>query len=181
MRKYWWVILIICLLILIAICAVYLWVALKYQKDQKSLQDELKAAQSQIAARSVTPIPSASATATETASASSHETGIASAKAVVEKFLEAKQTRLLANAKPYMTESFYSSFTQEGFAGTSSPSMGRFEIVSAEFVEAAGLYEVKAKLYLNLNGEETGSSDNSYMVVDEDGTFLVNEMKGESF
>jgi len=180
MKKYWWVILVICLLIIGAICGFYYWVALKYQKDQKSLQDELKALREQTTARSSV-TQTASATATKTASVNLHEEGLASARAVVEKYLEAKQTRSLENAKPYMTESFYNSFTQETFAGVSSPSMGRFEITSAEFVEAAGLYEVKTKVYFMLNGEETGSGDFSFMVVDENGKFLVNEMKGGSF
>jgi len=178
MRKYWWVILIICLLVLGAICGFYYWVALKYQKDQKSLQDELAALRKQTTARSsATQTVSAGAEATATASANLREKELASAKVAVQKFLEAKQTRLLENAKPYMTESFYASNNQEGFAGTSSPSMGRFEVNSAKFVEAAGLYEVKTKVYSVLNGQETGYDENSYFVVDEDGTFLVNEIK----
>ena len=129
--------------------------------------DELKASQSS---------SSSSASSSTSASAKGPDENLTAAKAVVKNFLDAKKTRSLENAKPYMTTAFYSSSNQEGFAGTSSPSMGRYTISTAEYLSAADLYKVKARVYQNLQNEEVGYSDNSYMVAVEDGDFLVNEV-----
>jgi len=76
-----------------------------------------------------------------------------------------------------MTTAFYNSTNQEEFAGTSSPSMGRYTITKAEYLSTADLYKVTARVYQNLQNEEVGYSDNSYMVAVEGGKFLVNEVK----
>ena len=76
-----------------------------------------------------------------------------------------------------MTAAFYNSTNQEEFAGVSSPSMGRYTITSVEYLPSADLYQVKARVYQNLQNEEVGYNDNTYLVVNQNGTFLVNEVK----
>lgn len=159
MRKIDWILIIFIILVLLGGGSYYL--IRQKNKEVSDLQNQLNAAKSEVSTAS--------------------KANLNKAKEVVTKFLEAKQTRSLENAKPYMTEDYYKSSNAEGFAGTSSPSMGRFELTSAKYVEAAGLYEVKAKVYSVLQQQEVGYSENSYMVLNNNGTFLVNETKEGEF
>lgn len=103
------------------------------------------------------------------------------AEAVVTKFLNAKKTRDLAQAEPYMTKDLQKNFTEESFSGVSSPSMGRFVLGQSEYLESADLYQVKAKIYENLNGDEVGYAENTYLLVKDGTSFLVNEIKDGKF
>ncbi len=99
-----------------------------------------------------------------------------SAKAVASNFLDAYIRRNLEQAKPYMTDAFYQSYDQESFAGVSSPSRDRYEIVNAEAVKQGYVYSVKAYLYFKLNGEDV-TTDVLQMDVVKDATkFLVSAM-----
>jgi len=121
---------------------------------------------------------SSSSSATDTATSTDiSTTNLTGAKAVVAKYLDAKKTRELASAKPYMTATFYSSTNQEEFAGASSPSLNRYTITAAEYLTNADLYRVTAKLTYTLQGADAGYYINDYMVENTNGKFLVNEVK----
>jgi len=100
------------------------------------------------------------------------------ARDVVKHFLDARITRNLENAKPYVTDSYYSSTNQEEFAGVSSPSLGAYEIASAQLLPDAGFYEVKATIHWYLQGVENNTSTWTFHVVVEGGKYLVNEVQG---
>ena len=175
MRKIDWILTIFIILILAGGGSYYL--IRQKNKEVSDLQNQLNATKDEVNTAS----SATSVTGTQTSSDPNAKANLNKAKEVVTKFLEAKQTRSLDNAKPYMTEDYYKSSNAEGFAGTSSPSMGRFELTSAKYIEAAGLYEVKAKVYSVLQQQEVGYSENSYMVLNSNGTFLVNETKEGEF
>lgn len=103
------------------------------------------------------------------------------AKQTVTNFLEAQKERDFEKAKPFMTEDLIGRYTQTTFAGVSSPSMGRSQISTAEYLESADLYQVKAKVYQNLNNEEVGYSENTYNLVKTGTKLLVNEIKESNF
>jgi len=103
------------------------------------------------------------------------------AKQITTNFLEAQKERDLEKAKPYMTDDLIGQYTEESFAGVSSPSMGRIQVTTAEYLELADLYQVKAKIYQNLNGKEVGSSENSYNLVKIGKKLYVNEIKEGKF
>jgi len=121
------------------------------------------------------------ASAAKTATADSAETlrkaALESSKTMVSGFLSARQKRNFDFAKPYMTVALQGQYTQDSFAGASSPSMGRFEIIKAEYLTAADLYQVTARVYQNLNGQEIGYTDNIYNLVKEGNQNLINEIK----
>jgi len=106
------------------------------------------------------------------------ETNLNKAKGVVSKYLDARMTRDLENAKPYMTQAFISAMNQEKFAGVSSPSMGKYSDLSAKYLSNADLYQVTATIHWFLQNEESGTSVWTLNVVNESGKFLVNEVNG---
>lgn len=146
----------------------YFFAKAKYAKDSDTLRAR------------ITELENASATSSGSTSSSALDTKTAnlnSAKAIVAKYLDAKKTRDIANAKLYMTANLYASTTQEEFAGTSSPSLNRYEITGAEYLENADLYQVTAKLTYTLQGADAGYYINNYMVENDDSEFLINEVK----
>lgn len=149
----------------------------KADKEKEDLQTQIDGLNKQINELKAGGSSSSDSSSTATSSAKDSTTNLDAAKAVVKKFLDAKKTRSLENAKPYMTTAFYNSTNQADFAGTSSPSMGRYTILTAEYLSSADLYQVKARVYQNLQNEEVGYSDNIYLVVNQNGSFLVNEVK----
>lgn len=124
---------------------------------------------------SVTPSPSL--TPSPTVSPTSLK-NIKAAKTVAGKYLAARITRDLANAKPYMTDEFYAKMTQEEFAGVSSPSMGKYKVLTAQYLSAADQYKVKARIYWYLQGKLTDTSIWTFYIIKEDDEFLVNDVKG---
>lgn len=93
-------------------------------------------------------------------------------------FLGAYVSRSLNAAKPYATDAFYSTLTQEGFAGVSSPGRLNFEIV--DISTGADRWQVKAKVNLQLNGEDAGYESWQLDVVFEGGKYLVSAMNATS-
>jgi len=120
-------------------------------------------------------------TTTSTDTTTLRKATIESSRTVVLGFLAAKQKRNFDFAKPYMTAELQAKYTQDTFAGTSSPSIGRYEITKAEFLEAAGFVQVTARVYQNLNSVEVGYSDNIYNVVPEGNRNLINEITEGTF
>lgn len=96
---------------------------------------------------------------------------------VVAKFLDARKTRNLGNAKSYVTESYLDETDQESFAGASSPSFGKYTILSATYLPLADLYKISVKAHWFLQGSESGTSIWDCYLVKKDGKFLVNEVK----
>jgi hypothetical protein len=96
-----------------------------------------------------------------------------------EKVLDARKDRSLEEAKAYVTATFLQKNTQASFAGVSSPSFGKYTQVSAKNTATPDLYEVTATVHWMLQGEETGTSEWKLYVVNQNGKFLVNEIKGD--
>lgn len=137
-----------------------------------------------------TPVPSltttVTTTVTATATVTATETPVAtveanldlnSVKAVVANFMQAYVARNLEQAKPYMTDEFLSSFTSADFAGVSSPSRDRFEIVSASVVEADKRFYTKVYLYFKLDGADSGTSILELNTIKDGSKFLVSSMQ----
>jgi len=100
------------------------------------------------------------------------EDDLDSAKDIANRLMLARENRSLEQAKPYMTDDLYNSTSQDEFAGISSPSMDRFEVVSAELV-GENTYEVNVKSYWLLQGEEAGEVDYKLTIQKQDENFLV--------
>lgn len=98
------------------------------------------------------------------------------AKAPARGVLNAMYNRNLSDARYYMTSSYYGSLSQDGFAGTSSPSRDHYDVVSSQYFEGAKVYEVKAKMYMKLDGADAGDFDITLYVINQNGSFLVNNM-----
>lgn len=98
-------------------------------------------------------------------------------KDTVNRFMEAKIERSLEAAKPYMTEELYKSTTQDSFAGTSSPSMDRFQVTDAQAVKTPNTYQVDVTSYWKLNGEESDNIKYSLIVIKKDDAYLVSQFK----
>lgn len=99
------------------------------------------------------------------------------AKDVASKFLDARKTRSLTNATPYVTADYLKNTTTQEFAGTSSPSFGNYSIDAAKYLQSADLYEVTATTHWFLQGTESGTETWKIYVVNQNGKFLVNEVK----
>ncbi|MFH1910373.1 MAG: hypothetical protein ABIJ72_04300 [bacterium] len=105
-----------------------------------------------------------------------------SAKDVVNRFMLAKENRSLDEAKPFMSEELFNSTTPEEFApeggpfgaGTSSPSMDRFEIISAEASSQNDTFEIVVKSYWILQGEEADQIEYRLTISKSNNEFLVN-------
>lgn len=103
---------------------------------------------------------------------------LAKAKAVAEKYLDARKTRDIANAYNYMTNEFQKKMTQEEFAGVSSPSFGSYSDVTAEYIPADKEYKVTATIHWMLQGEESNTSTWTLNVVNNAGNFQVDDVTG---
>lgn len=120
---------------------------------------------------STTASPAASASTTSADSAN-----ITAVNKVLTDFLNAKQSRSLAAATPFMTADLAGSYSQESFAGVSSPTMSRFEITATSATTVGKTYTANARVYQSLNGSEVGYSDNTYEIVKSGTSFLVNNI-----
>lgn len=107
----------------------------------------------------------------------SNDKSITDMKDVVSKVMDARIKRSLTDAKPYMTDACYASTNAEGFAGTSSPSMGKYAITSYSYLTLDGPFNVNVKTYWYLQNQESGTAIWEFSVVKQDGKFLVNELK----
>jgi membrane-bound inhibitor of C-type lysozyme len=101
-------------------------------------------------------------------------------ESLVENYMIAKKSRDLEEAQPYMTTKLLNSLDQEKFAGPSSPQMGRYEIISVDYLVNEEVYEVIVRIYQNLQEKEVGYIDNIYHIVNENESFLIsNQQEGE--
>jgi hypothetical protein len=180
MKAFWSVLITIVLTAVIVGSGSYYYMKIKNDKDKSDLSAKVNSLTNEVNALKGTSSESTVSTSTDSSGKSS-TANLDMAKEVTKNFLDAKKTRGLTNAKPYTTDAWYKATNQEEFAGVSSPSMGRFIISKAEYLSAADLYKITATVYQNLQSEEVGYSVNSYMVVDQNGNFLVNEVKEGDF
>lgn len=95
-------------------------------------------------------------------------------KDVANKFMLAKLERNYEEAKPYMTEDLKGKLNQDSFAGTSSPSMDRFEITSTSKKDD-NTYIAQVISYWKLNGEDANTVKYTLELVKKDSDFLVNK------
>jgi len=157
----------------------YYYLHAKAESEKKVLKERLNSLRSELAElKGETSLQSSASSASADKSSAEN---LDASKEAVKNYLGAKKTRSLSKAKFYVTDAYYNSTNQEEFAGVSSPSMGRYTITKAEYLEAADLYKVTARVYQNLQSEEVGYSDNFYMVANQSGTFLINEVKDGDF
>jgi len=140
-----------------------------------------KAKEEANATPTVTATVSATATKTATKTATSTSTTTATSedqtpnvRQSAEGYLGAYVGRDLPDAKPYMTDSFFGTWTAEAFAGVSSPGRLNYQIVDISTV--ADRWEVSAKVNLQLGGEDAGYESWKLDVVLEGGKYLVNAM-----
>jgi hypothetical protein len=98
-------------------------------------------------------------------------------KDTANRFMDAKLQRSLETAKPYMSDKLYKSTNQDEFAGTSSPSMDRFQVTSAEAVKTPDTFKVKVTSYWKLNGEDADQIRYELIVIKADDKFLVDEFE----
>lgn len=176
-------------LVVVAILLIVLLVVVRGVSRAKD--DAKKAAEASRTATAETVLISPGTSQTTTATSISTKTVVAtptaaqtedpnkdlnSVKAVAANFLDAYIDRDLAQGKPYMTDGFYNSYDQAGFAGVSSPSRDRYEIVNAEVVKLGYVYKAKAYLYFKLNGADSGTSVLILDVVKDGTKFLVSGM-----
>ena len=110
-----------------------------------------------------------------------YEENIEQAENVVKNFIEAKKSRDFNEGKPYMTQDYAKNLNQEIFAGVSSPSIGRYEIISTSCLDNNDAYVVTCKVYQNLQNEEVGYSENIYYLKKEKGLLLVDQVDEGSF
>lgn len=86
-------------------------------------------------------------------------------KEVVIGFLKAKQSRNFENTKPFLSSEFVKTIDPMGFAGTSNPHAGRFEIQNVQPLPDGETYRINARVYQEYTGEgDIGYNDNSYYV-----------------
>jgi len=117
-------------------------------------------------------IPTKTTTATQSGQGMDEE-AINGSKIVAQYFMNARIDRSLEEARPYVTENFLSDNTQDGFAGTSSPSMDNYEIQDVSIVSSGKKYRVSIKTNWLLNGQDAGSTIWTIDVVNENDQFLV--------
>lgn len=137
---------------------------------------------SQSQAVTVSPSGSVSSTTTttvsQTPSSSISSTAISAsadqANNAAMSFMQAKKDRSLGAAKQYMTEQLYNNTDQVEFAGTSSPSMSRFEITS-NTVKDPQTWRITVKSYWLLQNEDAGTINYTLEVMKLDNNFLVNK------
>ena len=95
-------------------------------------------------------------------------------KDVANKFMLARLERNYEEAKPYMTEDLKNKLNQDSFAGTSSPSMDRFEITSTSKKDD-NTYLAQVISYWKLNGEDADTVKYTLELAKKDSEFLVNK------
>ncbi len=98
-------------------------------------------------------------------------------KDVANRFMQAKEDRSLEQARAYMTDGLYKATSAEEFAGTSSPSMDRFQITNAMALKTPDTYQVEVTSYWLLNGESTDTVNYKLIVKKESDKYLVDEFE----
>lgn len=94
------------------------------------------------------------------------------ARAVAQKFLDAYIARSFDQAKPYMIEPMITESDQVSFAGPSSPSRSRYEIVGVSS-RSDGRIEFAVKIYYTLGGQPSGSENYVVGVIEVGPKFFV--------
>jgi hypothetical protein len=156
------------LIILVIGLIVLLWLISKQIKEAKQEVGRVEAV-SATQTVSITPV---NANINVTYSLVSDENAD-SAKDVANKFMLAKLERNYEQAKPYMTDELKAKLNQESFAGTSSPSMDRFEISSISKKDD-NTYVASAISYWKLNGEDAETVKYNIEIIKKDSDYLVN-------
>lgn len=177
-KNYTWLIIVLAI-ILLALVGLIVWMNLDNNKTDDSTSSNTITDTNTVTSNTASTNTAASSTTTTTNTDDSANT--AAARAVAINFLNAWSERSLADAKAYMTTSFYGASNQADFAGVSSPSRARFTITSTTTVTNGSKYTVVARCYQNLSGEEIGYTDNTLDVEKVGNSFLVNAMTEGSF
>jgi len=97
------------------------------------------------------------------------------AKAVANNFMNARLERDYIGAQPFMTQNLIENLNQDKFAGTSSPSMDRFEITSIQETSKAPTYEATVKTYWLLSGDDAGTVIYTISVKKDGEKYLVDQ------
>jgi hypothetical protein len=93
-------------------------------------------------------------------------------------FLKAKQSRNFENAKPFLSSEFVKTIDPVGFAGTSNPHTGRFEIQDVQLLPDGETYRINTRVYQEYTGEgDIGYNDNSYYVKLFGDSYLIDNIE----
>lgn len=166
------IVIIILGIIILALVGVLVWRAKQVSDARKIVGSATPSAQ---ISASVT---DSKVTIKGTASATDEEIIFGRAKNASSNFMTAYINRSLDQAKPYMTTEYYNSTNEADFAGVSSPSRDHYAFTS-DVSAGADVYQIDVKLYLKLNGEDSGSENFRLNIIPEggvDGTYLVDSM-----
>jgi len=171
----------IMLIILVVILALMLLgaivlVAFQISSAKKDVSENLASVTVSVSATvSATSTVTASASASVTATKSAVNSADADqANLAVTNFMQAKRDRSLGEAKSFMSEELYKTTDQVEFAGSSSPSMSRFEI-TGNTVKDPQTWRVTVKSYWLLQGEDAGNINYTLEVMKINNSFLVNK------
>lgn len=92
-------------------------------------------------------------------------------------FLNARKLRNIEYAKPFVTAEYLSATSQAEFAGTSSPSFGKYEITKYQYIQSTDKYQVTATIHWYLQGTESGASAWTITLVKQGDKYLVSGVK----
>lgn len=174
------VVVVILAVVILALIGVLIWRAKQVSDAKKMVGSVTPSVQTTRSATksTVTIKGTSSVIATTTASATDEEIIFGRAKNAASNFMTAYINRSLDQAKPYMTTGYYNSTNEADFAGVSSPSRDHYAFTS-DVSAGADVYQINVKVYLKLNGEDSGSENFRLNILPEggvDGTYLVDSM-----
>jgi len=182
--KKWLLIVLIVLIVLLAGIITYLLVKKSQTKGTATSTASATVTVTASAKKTTTKTPAKTTTKTATSEESVAQTdtsqgpdeeAINSSKTVAQNFIEARKSRDLDEAKPYVTDAFLAKYSQESFAGTSSPGVGSFDIGNVTVVESGAKYDVSVTVHWILGGEESGTTVWTLHIVKQDNEFLVDD------
>ena len=89
-------------------------------------------------------------------------------------FMQARLSRNIEKAKPYITDRFLSKYDQGAFAGTSSPSLDDYEITDIKHI-GGNTYQITAQTTWLLNGDSAGSQDWTLIATLENESYKIDD------
>lgn len=104
--------------------------------------------------------------------------GIEQIQELADAFMQARLSRNIDEAKPYVTDQFLSKYDQGAFAGTSSPSLDDYEITDIKYI-GGNTYQIIVQTTWLLNGDEAGNEDWTLIVTRDNKSYKVNDYSGE--
>lgn len=176
-----WLIIVLVIIILV-LTGLIVWMMVKNKKSTASNQSSATATATVTTTAIKTATKTATKTAVKTATATvaavsgegPDETAANEVKITANHFMQARYDRSLDEAKPYVTDAFLAKYNPEGFAGTSSPGVGSFEI-GAVSSTGSDKYDASVTVHWILGGEPSGDTTWTLHIVKQNGKYLVDD------